>query len=1640
MGRIKKSKTNAFHLSLYTFLRMFYILVLYYFYGKARESMPFPVDAELAILFIQSKGNALAFYEVNAPSIGWYQVGTDVILVNNKLEGDALWGAVGHELAHATGLDEAIPFDSAELQADMEAYYEAASPRYKKYLKTNKKTWEREGRARMVQRFFEDSDFRDSLKQSNPTMWENIREAILKFIGQWAPEDAARKKVLEELRAAKKPNAQASPVVTASNEPTADEIDAMMDEIMSKMEESQKAEPKKPSAAKPRKYQPSKKSEKTEATAEEKRAKAKKAMRDAFKDSQGKLTMGLDMAVVAKVAEAAKLYIEAEILDFKAFVESLAEDFSEEWVRDKAGYLESAWRVANKRGWVNSPVGEVAKILPAIESTTAKFAKGDKVLVGNKAGEIVMPPQFVEKTGTYRALVRLVDKDGKAYEQFHDVDNISADSKSDEPREQVEKPTYKELRLGFEDYKTTNRLSSGAGSPALWQQVKQVDGESVFTYYVVDTTNESIVLSTSDYDQAKASWDKQTELFNVNKARERDRLYEESEKISKAKKKAISDDLENRKSQDAQTVSAQDLDKPLTGKPIIVTGFHGSKEVFEEFDPSRRGETDPGFLGPAYYFYADEALAKQHGENVIRRDLRINKPLDYAQMMAAKVGSPLREVNERYDEVYDRELDIALAQERKGLGAQPAYWRARAAALATVAKEFGYDGVVMRGGVVDDFPSTEIAVFDPPQQTKASPSAQPDKLKQYGLKVERVGSRWVVSGKTFSNKQILKDVGGQYDVSEKNWWFRSDPTDEIAAQLPDKGDGEQSGDGGDSDADVERKRVRSREAERPDERGTRDSVVESVGDDTKQLIQRGEKFGIPKKVLEGQVEDIGRVTQAFEASKPMFLVGSAPGMGKSFILGGSIAEIRKRIKANGGTPRFIYVTENQELIGQLKRDLADYGVEDVEFVTYAGVRGKRPNANGSVVLVDEAHNAKNLETKNGEAIQSMVSESDFTVYATATPFENVAEAKYLEASGVFDGVEAVIKRKDDGGKPYDATIVGFDAWAFAYGAELYWPKNAPRPVIYWHKHTTAEEGQIQANDWMAARGVYTQRPMVLPPEMVKSDLRAVTVDDKYAEMFEDVLGAYAEAEANAENAMEAGMIRAHGINLQKRILEASKVNEGIARAKDLIADGKQVIIFVNTKADRAIGRYKLSEPYRKHHGIKGEAAEKLYAPSQIADMMDEYQLAKRASREMGGDAGPAPFAKPVAAIAEAMGSRGIDFSLPSVTDELLSAFPDGKSVEYTGRLTDAKAKDNLGQWKSGKAKVIVATMDKGGTGLSYHDTTGKMPERVQVNINLPWSGTQVEQVSGRLARLGTAKPVGIEWIFADNIPFERELSKTVGSRMRSMQAAVQGSLGDMAQSIKDFEFGDAPSVPEVTPQQIRELKQRVGELNEQGEGEGAYEADLQLRDAKEKLAQQRLDAGEPYTIVCVACGDKKKGYRAAAQDLYDGDLFKKSRVWAEQNSDEWVIASAKHGLLEPGTFVDPYNKKLGASAGDKSAAASLFAVGPHLPKNLFENGKYKPQAVRVVILGGKDYVDAVKSLLPDSVIVEEPLQGKQIGERLQWLKQQNESRDRVQQIQDAFPLNREQAITADILMDAMALPGEIEIALPGTPIPGDSLS
>lgn len=67
---------------------------------------------------------------------------------------------------------------------------------------------------------------------------------------------------------------------------------------------------------------------------------------------------------------------------------------------------------------------------------------------------------------------------------------------------------------------------------------------------------------------------------------------------------------------------------------------------------------------------------------------------------------------------------------------------------------------------------------------------------------------------------------------------------------------------------------------------------------------------------------------------------------------------------------------------------------------------------------------------------------------------------------------------------------------------------------------------------------------------------------------------------------------------------------------------------------------------------------------------------------------------------------------------------------------------------------------------------------------------------------------------------------------------------------------------------------------------------------------------EPLTIALVGCGKSKLDHAAPARQLYTGSLFVAASRWAAE-CDGWFILSAKFGLLDPETVVEPYEVRLG---------------------------------------------------------------------------------------------------------------------------------
>lgn len=138
-------------------------------------------------------------------------------------------------------------------------------------------------------------------------------------------------------------------------------------------------------------------------------------------------------------------------------------------------------------------------------------------------------------------------------------------------------------------------------------------------------------------------------------------------------------------------------------------------------------------------------------------------------------------------------------------------------------------------------------------------------------------------------------------------------------------------------------------------------------------------------------------------------------------------------------------------------------------------------------------------------------------------------------------------------------------------------------------------------------------------------------------------------------------------------------------------------------------------------------------------------------------------------------------------------------------------------------------------------------------------------------------------------------------------------------------------------------------------------------------------------LVIVQCGGKKiwkeKPYikKISAKDAYASSYFQKNRLYAEKTGDKWIILSAKYGFLFPDDKIEDYNVTFKTK---KTGPISYYELQKQVKdKKLDRFGK-------IIVLGGKEYLDAVKEAFVNTgCIIESPFEGLTIGIRMSKLNE-----------------------------------------------------
>lgn len=143
-------------------------------------------------------------------------------------------------------------------------------------------------------------------------------------------------------------------------------------------------------------------------------------------------------------------------------------------------------------------------------------------------------------------------------------------------------------------------------------------------------------------------------------------------------------------------------------------------------------------------------------------------------------------------------------------------------------------------------------------------------------------------------------------------------------------------------------------------------------------------------------------------------------------------------------------------------------------------------------------------------------------------------------------------------------------------------------------------------------------------------------------------------------------------------------------------------------------------------------------------------------------------------------------------------------------------------------------------------------------------------------------------------------------------------------------------------------------------------------------------------IVLIACSGSKLGTTQRATDLYTGELFKLSKLYAQGclgGIHEWMILSAKHGLVNPLDFLEPYDATL-----DKAETRRMWNHHVRLHLAARYQGFAEKEMVRFIILAGNNYCGWVDEPSPLTwAATTRPLQGLGIGQQKAALARMYES-------------------------------------------------
>ena len=134
-------------------------------------------------------------------------------------------------------------------------------------------------------------------------------------------------------------------------------------------------------------------------------------------------------------------------------------------------------------------------------------------------------------------------------------------------------------------------------------------------------------------------------------------------------------------------------------------------------------------------------------------------------------------------------------------------------------------------------------------------------------------------------------------------------------------------------------------------------------------------------------------------------------------------------------------------------------------------------------------------------------------------------------------------------------------------------------------------------------------------------------------------------------------------------------------------------------------------------------------------------------------------------------------------------------------------------------------------------------------------------------------------------------------------------------------------------------------------------------------------------LYLVSCTNKKTPTPRKAKNLYISPWFGKAKTYVESTNQRWFILSAKYGLVDPNSKINPYDKSMN-SMPVKERMKWAEDVSNKLRLHITDIDT-------IYILAGHRYREFLVPKLRDydDVNICVPMEGLRIGEQLRWLNE-----------------------------------------------------